>query len=75
MRTADGAEVVDGLRVWDNDLDTGTVVINDRYRAHDETNQNTGTVEWWFYMQKDKGGSPRLTSESRTVTRWNGKAA
>lgn len=67
MRTADGFEVTHGLRVWDNNLERGSVDLEVR-PPFSETNQNNGHVEWWFYIQRDKGGRD-LTSESRVATR------
>jgi hypothetical protein len=74
MRTADGVEIVDGLRVWTNDIETGTVDLVFRGGAQVEVNQNTGAEEWWFYVNLDKG-SFKLMSESRVTTKWKGQQA
>jgi hypothetical protein len=70
VKTADGVEITDGLRVVNNDLRTGTIDLEYR-EPRSETNQNNGHVEWWFYMSIDgmPPGVRHLTSESRVATR------
>jgi hypothetical protein len=77
MRTADGVEITDGLRVFNNDLNTGTIDLVYGGGPKPETNHNTGHVEWWFYMRLDKeaGRYCHLTSESRVTTTWKGQKA
>jgi hypothetical protein len=71
--TADGIEIMDGLRVWTNNLELATVTINDRFKPWREVFQNPedsrfGQVEWWFYVTLDSGGN-QIMSESRVSTR------
>lgn len=66
MRTADGVEIVEGLRVMTNNFEVGTVTLDPR--PHSERNRNNGHVEWWFYVRLDRG-ELQLMSESRVSTR------
>lgn len=74
MKTANGVEVTEGLRVINTDMRTGTVVLtNPRYKPWLENG------EWWFYMAIDgRDADDRLApvSESRVATRhpFTGKA-
>jgi hypothetical protein len=81
MFTADGVEIVDGLRVWTNNLDRATVIISDRFRPWAEKNENNGHVEGWFYVVLDSkngnagGAGNQIMSESRVATMFEGKRA
>lgn len=68
MRTANGVTITHGLRVFTNDMETGTVDL-EYEDAEPETNQNNGHVEWWFYVNRDNGRGHKLMSESRVATR------
>jgi hypothetical protein len=62
FRTDDGVLIVDGLRVWDNGLNAGTV-------AFAETGRSYATC-WngWFRVRRDKGGHS-LMDRQRLSTR------
>ena len=49
-KTADGVRIVDGLRVWTNDLESGRISLED---VDFETNQNNGLVSMWFRVIRD----------------------
>lgn len=51
MRTADGVEITDGLRVWDYNLRRGTVDLS-----------RLGT-DGWFHVQTDEGGCSLMNAE------------
>lgn len=67
MRTADGVEITQGLRVRDYDWEIVTVDLEFRSPWAEE-NQNNGHVEHWFYVRTLSGGH-KLMSESRVTTR------
>lgn len=62
-KTADGFPLVDGMRVWDNNLLRVTVRLNGR-----EWIENG---EMWFDTEGENGGLS-LSSESRVATRHPG---
>jgi hypothetical protein len=67
VKTADGVIITHGLRVFNNDLRTGTIDL--LYRdPWSERNENNGHIEWWFYMQEDGREVPTITSASRVAT-------
>jgi hypothetical protein len=47
--TIDGVTITDGLRVWDYDLEPVQIDLNYR-EPFEETNQNDGSKELWFYV-------------------------
>ena len=49
-KTADGVKIVDGLRVWTNDLDAGRINMED---VSFEQNENTGEIFMWFRVIRD----------------------
>ena len=49
-KTADGVKIVDGLRVWTNDLETGRINMED---VSFEQNENTGEIFMWFRVIRD----------------------
>lgn len=51
MRTADGVEIVDGMRVWDYNLDAGVV---------DLSRLDSGG---WFDVKTDGGGRSYMNAE------------
>lgn len=60
FRTADGVEITDGLRVWDNDLRSGVVdfaacPINHAY------------WDGWFAIKHDEGGYSMVNGERMTT--------
>jgi hypothetical protein len=67
MRTADGVEIVNGLRVWTNNVRRATVDL--------EYGTPWKEREWWFYVheERDDDGSPGyrgvIMSETRVSTR------
>lgn len=69
-RTSDGIEVVDGLRVWDYNMDVGAVDFS--------TTREIGS-EWfdgWYDVKLDKGGKSFMNGERlRTVHPFNHKPA
>lgn len=83
--TADGVKVADGLRVWTNNLDRGTVrfagmapIYRPRYEWHPsypvEQPVDFDRGVWWFDVETDNGG---VTSQDggRVATRWRGELA
>jgi hypothetical protein len=69
VKTADGVIITHGLRVFNNDLRTGTIDL--LYRdPWSERNENNGHIEWWFYMSIDgmREHVRHLTSASRVAT-------
>ena len=50
-KTADGVKIVDGLRVWTNDLESGRISMEDGVRF--EQNENTGAISMWFRVIRD----------------------
>lgn len=77
-RTANGVEIVDGLRVFTNNLDRGTVDLS---RANWEWHGPEGVYHFWFDVKCDTNykGEPSsdrvMQSDDRVATRFNGKAA
>lgn len=71
--TADGYAIVDGMRVWTNDLRTGEI---DLEHAHLEHNWNTHTNALWFHVvEDDTTGRGVLQSHDRVARRFNGRVA
>lgn len=80
--TADGVPIVNGLRVWTNNLDRGRVILNMEdppgwggvdLELHPDAAPEYQRV-WWFYVQTDQGGYT-LQDGSRVTTRWRGELA
>lgn len=74
-KTADGVKIVDGLRVWTNDLDTGRITLED---VSFEQNDNTGEIFMWFRVIRDnKLERGVLQSNDRVAVRnpFDGKTA
>ena len=76
--TADGKPVVDGLRVFTNNLDRGVVDLS---RANYEWHGVENRYVLWFDVQLDTSykGEPKsgreLQSDDRVATRFEGKDA
>jgi hypothetical protein len=66
--TADGVEIIEGLRVWTNDLTTGVIDLTE---AEYELNHNTGEYTLWFRVKLDAASNDRgvLQSEDRVATK------
>ncbi|MFA5709320.1 hypothetical protein [Mycolicibacterium sp.] len=66
--TADRVEIVDGLRVWTNDLETGTISLAD---AEYEWNGSERRYVLWFKVIRDDRPGERgvLQSDDRVATR------
>jgi hypothetical protein len=61
-KTADGVEIVQGLRVFTNDLDAGYIDLNRGVTWEENQNPshpNFGTKTPWFYVVLDKDPSGR----------------
>ena len=74
-RTADGVPIVDGLRVWTNDLETGRISMED---LAFEKNENTGEVTMWFRVIRDnklERGISQSNDRVAVVNPFNGKTA
>jgi hypothetical protein len=63
MRTADGVPIVDGLRVWDYNLDRGVVDLSNARRMVQYV-----PSDGWFDVRLDGGGKSLMNAE-RVVTR------
>lgn len=62
MRTADGVPIVDGMRVWDYDLNRGTVDLsNARWMLA------YGPFSGWFDVRLDNGGRSLMNAERVAV--------
>lgn len=74
--TADRVPIVDGLRVWTNDLETGAISLDD---AEFEWNRSEKRYVLWFRVIRDGRDDGRgvLQSDDRVATRnpFNGSAA
>ena len=76
--TVDGIEIVDGLRVFTNNLDLGTV---DLTRATWEWHGSEGKHHLWFHVKCDTSykGEPMDSgyqqSDDRVITRYDGQQA
>lgn len=64
MRTADGVPIVDGMRVWDYNLDRGVVDLSEGRRRIGYGLPFTG----WFDVRLDGGGRSWVDA-SRVATR------
>jgi hypothetical protein len=66
--TADKVPIVEGLRVWTNDLDTGHISLAD---ADYEWNGSENRYVLWFNVIRDKHPGERgvLQSDDRVATR------
>jgi len=78
-RTADGVEIVEGLRVYTNDLERGVIRLD---RAEWEWYGSEGKYHLWFEVEVDhnyKGepvnGERVLQSDDRVATRFEGVPA
>lgn len=71
-RTADGVAIAEGLRVWTNDGQRGTIALDD---AEFETNQNTGEHTLWFRVVRSPGDRGLWQSSDRVTTRFKGEPA
>ena len=77
-RTANGVEIVQGLRVFTNNLDRGTV---DLAGCNWEWHGPEGVYHFWFYVNVDTNykGEPvsqrYSQSDDRVATRFEGKLA
>jgi len=77
--TADRVEIVQGLRVFTNNLDRGTVDLS---RAEWEWHGPEGKHHLWFdvvtefdYKGNRSGGARVMQSDDRVATRYDGKTA
>lgn len=66
--TADRIEIVDGLRVWTNDLDAGRISLDE---ADYEWNGSENRYVLWFSVIRDNRPDDRgvLQSDDRVATR------
>lgn len=66
--TADGVAIVEGLRVWTNDLDNGAVTLT---AAHFEWHGVEDRYVLWFRVIRDKfpGEDGVMQSDDRVATR------
>ena len=78
VRTADGVEIRQGLRVFTNNLDRGSIDLS---RADFEWNGSEGRYVLWFDVVLDTSyrGVPttgrELQSDDRVATRFEGRSA
>lgn len=76
--TANRIPIVDGMRVFTNNLDRGTIDLSD---AEWEWNGSEGKYHLWFHVNVDINYSGEachtryLQSDDRVVTRFEGKVA
>lgn len=63
-RTVDGVEIVDGLLVWDYDLDLSRVSFADTTGM-----DSTWGFDGWFTLRTVDGGNRKLMNGERMVTR------
>jgi hypothetical protein len=68
-KTADGVDIVEGLRVWDNNLNRGVVHLPADYLR--------GDTEWFeVLVDMDSKGNPKsgwdLMDKTRVATRFDG---
>ena len=53
-QTIDGYEVFEGMRVWDYDLEPGTLTLENPHESH-------GVL--WYTVNRDKGGNSTMDSK------------
>lgn len=67
FRTFDGAEITDGLRVWDHDLSLGTVDFTATRADGSMTGMDGEYWRGWYVVALDTGGTSSMNGERLRV--------